>query len=105
MLGGEAITSIALVLHELATNALKYGAFSTSSGKVSLSWSVEKDSFELCWQERGGPKIDLPPAEEGFGTLLARRSVEGQLSGSLHFTWDTEGMEARISAPVELLSV
>ena len=102
-LGGEAITSMALVLHELATNAAKYGAFSTPTGRVRISWAVRNDKFSLTWQERGGPPILGPPAKEGFGSLLARHSVEGQLHGDLTFNWDPEGLVAKLSAQTERL--
>ena len=74
-IGGDAVTSLALVLHELATNAAKYGAFSTPSGRVRISWTVTKTKLELRWQERGGPVVRGQPAREGFGSMLAQRST------------------------------
>ncbi len=103
-LGAESITAMALVLHELATNAAKYGGFSTPSGQVRISWSINDGRLALEWQERGGPPILGPPAKEGFGSLLARHSIEGQLHGNLGFDWDKNGLTAILSASVERLS-
>jgi two-component system CheB/CheR fusion protein len=101
---GEAVTSLALALHELATNAGKYGAFSTPLGRVHISWTVENGRLTLTWKEQGGPAIKGAPEREGFGSLLARRSIKGQLGGQLDFKWDPEGMVARFSVPVERLT-
>ena len=102
-IGGDAVTSLALVLHELATNAAKYGAFSTPSGCVHVSWTVTKKKLTLLWQERGGPAVDGPPAREGFGSMLARRSMSGQLDGQLDFDWQPEGLTVHLSAAAERL--
>jgi two-component system CheB/CheR fusion protein len=103
-IGGDAVTSLALVLHELATNAAKYGAFSTPDGQVRVSWIMTKKKLELQWQERGGPAVHRPPAREGFGSMLARRSTHGQLDGELAFDWQTEGLTVHFSAAAERLS-
>lgn len=102
-LGGQAVTSFALVLHELATNATKYGALSFPEGHIAIGWSVEAGTLLLEWRERGGPAISGPPSGQGFGSLLARRSVEGQLGGELAYDWDPEGLVVRLSAPMERL--
>ncbi len=66
---------MALLLHELATNAAKYGAFSTSAGKVSISWSIDRGHLEFLWRESGGPAV-MPPTRRGFGTRLFMRALE-----------------------------
>ena len=71
-IGGNAVTSLALVLHELATNAAKYGALSSTEGTLGIDWSLENGQLLLKWQERNGPPLDRPPAGEGFGSLLTR---------------------------------
>ncbi|QNA86675.1 PAS domain-containing protein [Sphingomonas sp. So64.6b] len=101
--GGDAATSLALILHELATNAVKYGAYSTPGGRVRISWTLNKGKLELAWQERGGPPVNGAPEREGFGSLLARRSINGQLGGQLEFDWDAEGLTVRLSAAAERL--
>ncbi len=103
-IGGEAVTSLALVLHELATNAAKYGAFSTPNGRLRISWAVKDGRLALLWEERGGPVIKGPPEREGFGSMLARRSINGQLHGDLAFSWEADGLTVRLSAATERLS-
>jgi two-component system CheB/CheR fusion protein len=102
---GEAITSFALVLHELATNAAKYGALSAPQGRVRVSWAIEDGQLALIWEERGGPVILAAPQREGFGSLLARRSASGNLKGSIAFEWEPEGLTVRLSAAQARLTV
>ena len=102
-ISGDAVTSLALVLHELATNAAKYGAFSTPSGRVHISWTLTKQKLSLKWQERGGPTVHGPPTREGFGSKLARRSLVGQLEGDLNFDWQAKGLIVKFSAVAERL--
>lgn len=103
VLGGQAVTSLALVLHELATNATKYGALSSSDGHVAVTWSVDDGTLLLIWKERGGPVVNGHPSSQGFGSLLARRSIEGQLGGVLTYDWKPEGLIVSLSAPMERL--
>ncbi|MEO6341483.1 MAG: sensor histidine kinase, partial [Caulobacteraceae bacterium] len=98
LIRGDAATSFALVLHELATNAAKYGALSTDEGHIRISWTVAQGELELIWEEHGGPPIESAPKHEGFGTLLARRSVGGNLSGTIAFNWKREGLLVHLSA-------
>jgi two-component system CheB/CheR fusion protein len=102
--GGEALTSLALVLHELATNAAKYGALSVPGGRIRVAWAVDQDRLLLDWEEKGGPPVKGPPSREGFGSLLARRSVNGQLGGELIFEWHDDGLAVRLTAPLERLT-
>jgi len=85
---GNAVTGLALVLHETVTNAAKYGALSIESGHVNVGWSVELGELVLAWQERDGPRLSGPPEKDGFGTLLARLTVTGQLAGSISRDWN-----------------
>ena len=102
--GAEAATNIALVVHELATNAAKYGALSVAGGRVHVSWAVTKRRLALSWKEIGGPTIMAPPQREGFGSVLARRSVSGQLDGDLIFQWNPVGLVVLVSANMERLA-
>ena len=104
LIGGDAATSLALVFHELATNAAKYGAYSMPSGRVYVSWTVTKKTLSMVWKERGGPAIHGPPARDGFGSMLARRSMTGQLAGKLAFDWQAAGLTVKFSAAMERLS-
>jgi PAS domain S-box-containing protein len=101
--GGKAVMGIALLLHEIATNAAKYGALSSRGGSVAVSWSVRQDELFLTWQERGGPPVEREPKNEGFGSLLARLTVTGQLGGTMSHAWDPEGLTVTLSAPLERL--
>ena len=104
-IGGNAVTSIALVLHELATNAAKYGALSSPGGYILIDWSVKKDELMLTWKEHGGPSLDGPAEHEGFGSSLVRRLVTGQFGGQLSYDWKPKGLIIRLSVPVERLTM
>jgi hypothetical protein len=76
-------TSLALVLHELATNAVKHGALLAAEGLIEIDWSVENGELLLKWEERNGPPLDGPLASKGFGSLLARLAASFPRIGSL----------------------
>ena len=100
----QAATSVALLFHELATNAAKYGALSTPEGSVLLHTRNEGDRFILTWTERGGPPITGKPARQGFGSTLSVLSVEGQLGGKLERRWETQGLILEADLPATALS-
>lgn len=95
----HAITGISLILHELATNAAKYGSLSQPQGRLAISWDC-KDALEINWRESGGPPSSAP-SRTGFGTTLIQRTVELQFSGSISKTWETSGLTVRIRIPRE----
>jgi two-component sensor histidine kinase len=103
-LGNKAATSMALVLHELSTNAAKYGAVSVAGGNLAIEWSVQDSHLALHWLEHGGPSLEGPPAKNGFGTRLARISVEGQLGGKIDVQWLPTGVSISITAPMDRLA-
>ncbi|WP_340646634.1 HWE histidine kinase domain-containing protein [Phenylobacterium sp.] len=105
VVGAEAATNVALVVHELATNAAKYGALSVPGGRVHISWAVAKDRLVLSWEEKDGPVITGPPEREGFGSVLARKSISGGLRGDLTFHWNPAGLVVRVSADTERLAL
>lgn len=90
----ETAVSLALVLHELATNALKYGALSISQGKVSCSWQQEKEHVHFYWLERAGPPV-VAPVHRGFGTQLLSSAGLGA-SGGVEIRYEPEGVECVI---------
>ena len=96
---GGPLTSLALLLHEFATNAAKYGALSTPAGSVEISCADEGNTFVLLWAERGGPRVrrDSLAEGEGFGSLLARATVRGQLAGEITRDWQPDGLVIRLS--------
>ena len=91
---------LALILHELASNALKYGALSVPGGRVAVSWTVSGDKrLELQWTETAGPKV-IPPTHHGFGSILIRRSLAKVISSEVTHEFPTEGVRAHISMPL-----
>jgi two-component sensor histidine kinase len=102
-LGEHALTSLALVFHELATNAAKYGALSTPQGHVRAEWRIEADRLLISWRETGGPEVKGTPKVQGFGGKLVQHSVR-QLGGELSYGWRPEGVHAQLTIPLERLS-
>lgn len=100
----QAATSVALLFHELATNAAKYGALSQEGGEVTLVTRREGDRFVLTWTESGGPAVAGPPTNSGFGSSLASLSVEGQLGGRLERRWLPQGLQVVADLPATALS-
>ncbi|HEY0600981.1 sensor histidine kinase [Brevundimonas sp.] len=100
----QAATSVALLFHELATNAAKYGALSREDGEVTLDTRRMGERFILTWTETGGPPVESPPTQAGFGSSLATLSVEGQLGGRLERRWLTPGLQVIADLPATALS-
>jgi CheY-like chemotaxis protein len=89
---------LALVLHELATNAAKYGALSNGSGCVRLTWGLDADGLTMRWKEDGGPSVAAPVAQ-GYGTRVIGASVERQLAGRASFDWSPGGLCFTMTVP------
>ncbi len=94
-----AAQTLALVLHELVTNAAKYGALSSQSGKVKLDWTSDGHSIDFSWTENGGPET-AKPATLGFGTRIVLASIERQLGGRVTFDWLPQGLKCLFSVPL-----
>ena len=90
--GEIAATSIALIIHELATNSIKYGALSKSTGTLDVASVMEPDQLVLTWLERGGPQVTKPDDQPGFGSQLVKRSISSQLRGSIDYNWEEDGL-------------
>ncbi|WP_116091765.1 PAS domain S-box protein [Sphingomonas crusticola] len=99
-LGGRALTSLALLLHELATNAVKYGGLSKPEGRLRVAVSVGSSFVHLAWIERGGPVPALRGGPEGFGSHLERVCLRG-LAATLSRRWNPEGLEVDLEIPVD----
>jgi PAS domain S-box-containing protein len=90
--------TLALALHELATNAAKYGALSVPRGRVQLSWDLGPKGLALDWREVAGPSVKAPRAT-GYGTRVVRAGIEHQLGGSVNFEWDADGLHCLMVIP------
>lgn len=91
--------ALALVIHEMMTNAAKYGALSASSGKVAIDWSFNEDGDCLIeWRESGGPRVK-PPSRTGFGSTLIRNTLTYDLGGEAEVTYPESGLVARFTVP------
>jgi two-component sensor histidine kinase len=93
---------LAMVIHELATNATKYGALSVLKGQVLISWTLQKKPdpwIELQWLETGGPEIQSPPNRIGIGTRILTSTVQQQLGGKLEILWNPSGLICKIALP------
>ncbi len=101
--GEHATNTIALVFHELATNAAKYGALSTDAGAVAIDWAVAHERLEISWQETGGPAISSEPAASGFGTTLVSNTITRQ-GGTIEPIWRSEGLQVQIGLPLGCLA-
>ena len=95
--GADTMANFALLLHEFATNAAKYGALSVPGGTLDITTSQIGEQVLLEWRERGGPRIARPVDREGFGSVLARMAVTGQLGGSIERDWQPEGLCIRLT--------
>lgn len=100
LLSAEAAQTIGLAVHELATNALKYGALSIEPrGSVHISWKLDGDTFELRWAEKGGPAIN-EPGPRGFGRTVIERMVSDALGGEATLTFGAEGVVWLLRSPL-----
>ena len=98
MLPPATAQTIALALHELVTNAGKYGALSAETGHVDLTWRLEGGRLELSWMESDGPQIE-PPSRRGYGSRAIVAGIERQLGGIVKFDWQTNGLRCTLSVP------
>jgi len=89
---------LALALHELATNSVKYGALSSAEGKLDVNWRSEGGLVTLCWQESGGPPVRAP-TQQGFGTKIINTTIKHQIGGDVVMDWRPQGLNCTISIP------
>jgi PAS domain S-box-containing protein len=95
----NAAQTIAVALHELTTNAAKYGALSVADGRVRIEWQhAPGDPLTIRWTETGGPACQ-PPTRKGFGTRVMEAMIQGQLKGTIRFDWCSEGLVCEIKVP------
>jgi two-component sensor histidine kinase len=98
-----AAVTVNLAFHELATNAVKYGALSVQTGRVDVSWRIDRTDrarpmVEINWVERGGPPV-RPPAKRGFGSRLIERGLVSEFSAEVRLDFAPEGVECQMRLP------
>jgi two-component sensor histidine kinase len=101
-LSAAAAQLIGMALHELATNAGKYGALSSPTGKILIVWLLEGERLHLCWTERNGPSV-LPPRRHGFGTRVMVTAPRMELRGDVTLDYAPEGLRWHLECPAERL--
>ena len=102
-ISGSVISSLALLFNEFATNAAKYGALSTTAGRIRIQCTNHGETLVVIWTERGGPAVASPTDNNGFGDLLVRTTIAG-LGGEISRDWEPEGLVIRLSIPRERLT-
>jgi PAS domain S-box-containing protein len=98
--------AVAMAVHELATNAAKYGALSNGSGRISVHWTIaelDEPHLQIIWTEAGGPKV-AAPSSKGFGSRLIERGLAGQLGGEAVIDYRETGVVCRIMAPLSTIT-
>jgi two-component sensor histidine kinase len=106
ILSAEAGQAMAMVVHELVTNAAKHGALSTQSGRVSVRWYRRmngSDRFVLVWQETGGPRVEAPRVS-GYGTGVVRELIPYEFGGTVNYSFAPEGVRCRFEVPFDRVS-
>ena len=101
-LAPRAALALALALHELGTNAAKYGALSAEGGEVTIAWRTEDGRLLLDWKEKGGPTV-VEPAQRGFGSRLIERGLQADLGGSATLAFEPDGLRCSIRASLEAI--
>jgi two-component sensor histidine kinase len=102
MLGPKPALAIAMALHELFTNAIKYGSLSNETGWVEITWSpAEEAQFELTWSEHGGPPVS-PPVRRGYGSAMMEQALARDLQGEVLVEYRREGLHCAILAPYDV---
>lgn len=100
MVPPAAAQALSMALHELATNAAKYGSLSNETGRVEVTWTVKDDRFHLCWREIGGPGV-TPPETVGFGTTVLDRMTAASLSGEVTIDYRPDGLVWDLDCPLD----
>jgi PAS domain S-box-containing protein len=100
VLPAEKAQIVALALHELATNAAKYGALSCGVGRVAITWRLEPGRLVVVWRESGGPRVQMP-VRQGFGSKIMNASIKQQIGGDVIFDWQTTGLTCTLCIPFD----
>jgi two-component sensor histidine kinase len=101
-LSPNAVVTLGLALHELVTNALKYGALSTADGKIRLDWRSHGGRLSLVWSEHDGPPVS-PPLSRGFGSRLLEQGIKGEMAANVRLDYDPAGLRCYMDMPLSVL--
>jgi PAS domain S-box-containing protein len=102
LLGPKSAVAVSMAIHELCTNAIKYGALSNETGHVEIRWGVDDGRFRWSWREHGGPAVS-PPQHRGFGTRMIEGALAAQLTGNVVIDFRPPGLICTIDAPLEAI--
>ena len=95
----KSAVALSMAIHELCTNAIKYGALSVETGRVAIAWEIDGSRFRLCWQEHGGPPV-AAPERKGFGSVMIERALAAQIEGEVNIDYARAGLICSIDAPL-----
>jgi PAS domain S-box-containing protein len=98
----KSAVALSMAIHELCTNAIKYGALSEAAGRVEIIWRIAAQRFRLCWQEHGGPPV-VTPQRKGFGSVMIERALAAQLGGEVSIDYARGGLICTIDAPLAVV--
>ena len=106
-LAPPATQALSMVVHELATNAVKYGALSVAGGRVAVSWELDRavGLLRLHWREQGGPPVERPPERRSFGSRVIETTLRDQLGGAVERRWERDGLACDIALPLARILV
>ena len=96
--GSKQALAMTMAIHELSTNASKYGSLSAQGGKVRICWAKKDDVFTFTWVETDGPRVS-PPTKRGFGSRMIEQALAGYFQGKVELSYDPEGLNFKLSAP------
>jgi PAS domain S-box-containing protein len=99
----KSAVALSMAIHELCTNAFKYGALSLVGGRLAIDWAIDGHRFRLSWQERGGPPVSAP-RHKGFGSLMIERALAAQIDGEARIEYAPNGLICRIEAPLAAIA-
>ena len=102
--GEQTANTLAMVVHELATNSVKHGALSSDAGTLEITGEAQDENLILTWAETGGPPVVALPEMSGFGSRMVARIVETELAGGISYDWQATGLVATVSARSDLLA-
>ncbi len=103
-IGEASAGALAMIVHELATNSLKYGSLSAEAGVLDVSGSVIGDDVRIVWTEQGGPELEGPSQTQGYGSRLVRQTAEDALGGSIGYDWSPSGAVVTLDVKIAVLA-